>query len=137
MSAPMSAATLSIYDEVIGVQQREVRFTLRLASERVNAREIIDRRVREEVSAYNRDRTEHFYGLVQPSDAERLLNGYRMKTRHSIDAEEQCARAIEAFGRNGFLLLVNDRQIESLDEPIILGERADVTFIKLVPLVGG
>jgi hypothetical protein len=133
----MSAATLSIYDEVIGVKNREVRFTLRLASERISAREIIDRRVREEVAAYNRNRTEHFYGLVQPSDAERLLNGYRMRKQHAIDANEQCEKAIEAFDRNGFLLLVNDRQIESLDEPLILGDHTDVTFIKLVPLVGG
>src|SRR5687767_11892214 len=41
--SPMSAI-LSIYDEAIGVQAREPRFTLRLASERVTAREIIDRR---------------------------------------------------------------------------------------------
>ena len=37
----MAAATVSIYDEVIGGAQREERFILRLASERVSAREII------------------------------------------------------------------------------------------------
>ena len=131
------SAVLSIYDEVVGVQPREARFTLRLASERVSAREIIERRVREEVAAYNRDRGEQFRGLVQPVDSERLLNGYRMRAPRLIDADEQVARAIEAFGRNGFLLLVGDRQVESLDEPIVIGDRADVTFIKLVPLVGG
>ena len=133
----MPAATLSIYDEFIGGAQREQRFTLRLASERVSAREIIERRVREEVAAYNQNRSEHFYGLVQPADAERLLNGYRLKKPHTIDADDQSKRAIEAFGHNGFLLLVNDLQIESLDDPIVLRDHTEVTFIKLVPLVGG
>jgi hypothetical protein len=86
----MAAATLSIYDEAIGGAQR--------------AREIIERRVREEVAAYNRNRSEHFYGLVQPADAERLLNGYRLKRPHAIDADDQSKRAIEAFGHNGKLV---------------------------------
>lgn len=131
------SAVLSIYDEVIGVQPREARFTLTLVSERVTAREIISRRVREEVAAYNAHLPETFHGLAQPADAELLLNGYRMRGPKRIDAERQCEKALQAFDRNGFLLLVNDRQLESLDEPIVIGDRADVTFIKLVPLVGG
>ena len=136
IAVSMSAATLSIFDEVVGTGRQE-RFTLQLASERVTARELIERRVREEVTAYNRNRAEHYFGLVQPSDSERLLNGYRMGAQRVIDADEQCARAIEAFARNGFLLLVDDRQISALDEPIVLRGRAEVTFLKLVPLVGG
>jgi hypothetical protein len=131
------SAVLSIYDEVIGVQPREPRFTLTLVSERVTAREIISRRVREEVDAHNATMPEHFRGLVQPADAEVLLNSYRMRGPRQIDAERQCQKALEAFERNGFLLLVNDRQVESLDEPIVIGDRADATFIRLVPLVGG
>jgi hypothetical protein len=135
MIARMSAA-LSIYDETLGAG-RQPRFTLHLASERVTAREIIERRVREEVREYNRHRNEYFFGLVRPTDAEQLLNGYRMRAARPIDENEQCARALEAFERNGFVLLVNDRQVELLDESIDLGERTDVTFLKLVPLVGG
>lgn len=132
----MSATALSIYDEVAGLE-RQPRFTLYLASERVTAREVIERRVHEEVARYNANRGEHFFGLVQPDDAERLLNGYRMRTPRLIDAEQQCKHALTAFRNHGFMLLVNDRQVESLDEPLILGDRMDVTFLKLVPLVGG
>ncbi|MCX4818891.1 hypothetical protein OG883_03025 [Streptomyces sp. NBC_01142] len=46
-------------------------------------------------------------------------------------------RAIEAFGRNGFLVLVGDRQIVELDEELELGSATEVTFLRLVPLVGG
>ncbi|NUL06117.1 hypothetical protein HRW07_23385 [Streptomyces lunaelactis] len=36
-------------------------------------------------------------------------------------------RAVEAFGRNGFLVLVGDRQIEELDEEFELGSATEVT----------
>ena len=44
---------------------------------------------------------------------------------------------VEAFGRNGFVVLVDDRQVEELDEDIELALGTEVTFLKLVPLVGG
>ena len=59
---------------------------------------------------------ELFHGLVQPIDAARTLNGWSMKQCRPIDWEQQFARACEAFERNGFFLLVGDRQAESLDE---------------------
>jgi hypothetical protein len=54
-----------------------------------------------------------------------------------IDAEQQTYRALEAFQNNGFFLLVNDRQAESLDEEVWLGAGATASFVKLTPLVGG
>ncbi len=38
--------------------------------------------------------------------------------------------------RNGFLFLIDDRQVEHIDDVVILGEQTVVTFLKLVPLVG-
>jgi hypothetical protein len=38
---------------------------------------------------------------------------------------------------NGFLVLVDDHQIESLDEQVNLGIDTRVSFVKLVPLIGG
>ena len=78
-----------------------------------------------------------FHGLVQPTESERLLNGYRLRLARLIDAEQQTYRALEAFQNNGFFLLVNDRQVESLDEEIWLGQGATASFVKLTPLVGG
>lgn len=45
--------------------------------------------------------------------------------------------ALEAFERNGFILLVEDRQVETLEEEIRVRPDTQVTFLKLVPLVGG
>ncbi|AVZ74892.1 hypothetical protein SLUN_24655 [Streptomyces lunaelactis] len=43
------------------------------------------------------------------------------------DAGRAYERAVEAFGRNGFLVLVGDRQIEELDEELELGSATEVT----------
>jgi hypothetical protein len=103
----------------------------------VTLRELIRLRVREEVARYNAQPTERFRGLVRPTEAEEDLNGYRMRTLTRIDWERQADAAVTAFGRNGFFVLVADRQVEDLDEELTLDEASDVAFVRLVPLVGG
>jgi len=89
------------------------------------------------VQDYNQKEPEYFRGLVEPSAAERALNGYKLKERRKIDWEEQFKQAQEAFDRNGFFVLVGDRQAESLDEQFNVTVDMEVSFVKLVPLVGG
>jgi hypothetical protein len=89
------------------------------------------------VTEYNARMPDHFRGLVQPTDAERVLNGFRLRQRRKIDWQEQYRRAIEAFQRNGFLILVDDKQVDDLDQVVDLKHNSTVTFLKLVPLVGG
>ena len=115
-------------------------FSLEFESESITVRELIRERVYQEVSEYNfRSRRQggEFRGLVQPTDAERTLNGFKVPKGRDIDWEAQFARAIDAFARNGFFILVDDRQAEALDEPITIGSRTNVSFVKLTPLVGG
>ncbi|MDQ1008844.1 hypothetical protein QFZ82_003329 [Streptomyces sp. V4I23] len=80
---------------------------LQVAEERLALRELIRRRAAEEAGAGGEDR------------------------------ERAGERAVEAFGRGGFLVLVGDRQITELDETVDLGAATEVTFLRLVPLVGG
>jgi hypothetical protein len=129
-------AALRIYDETPGAERRPAT-TLRLASERVTARDLIRRRVEQEVAAYNGAKDEVFQGLVQPSKSEQLLNGFKLKMRRPLDAEEQVGVALAAFEKNGFVLLFDDRQIDDLDEAVIVTPESFATFIKLTPLVGG
>jgi hypothetical protein len=100
-------------------------------------REVIRRRIYQEVTEYNAQRPKIFQGLVQPTDAERELNGYRPRTSHRLDWQAQYVKAVEAFERPAYIVLVNDRQVTDLDAPVELGSGAEVTFLKLVPLVGG
>ena len=41
------------------------------------------------------------------------------------------------FGRNGFFVLVADRQVTDPDETLDLTPDTDIRFIRLVQLVGG
>ncbi len=110
---------------------------LEIAAEMLTVRDLIGERVRREVAHYNSQATEYFNGLVQPTESEKTLNGYKMRHRRPIDAEGQVYKALEAFGRNAFFVIVNDRQVEDLDEEIWLGSGATASFVKLTPLVGG
>ena len=131
----MSTA-LTIHDETTSGERRQS-LTLHLPDPTITARELIRARVFEEVRAYNTALPERFLGLVQPVDTERELNGYKFREQRKLDWHEQSRAALEAFGRNGFLLLVDERQIESLDEEIRVRPETQVTFLRLVPLVGG
>ncbi|MEU5343374.1 MULTISPECIES: hypothetical protein [unclassified Streptomyces] len=110
---------------------------LEIAEERLALRELIRRRVFQEVAEFNARTPEVFQGLVQPKDTERVLNGYALRTPRRIDPEVQTDLALRAFAGNGFLVLVGDRQFTDLDEEIELTLGTEVTFLKLVALVGG
>jgi hypothetical protein len=130
--------TLVIRDETpSGAAAGTADFSLDFLTEEITVRELIERRVYEEVQAYNTAKPGYFRGLVQPTDAEATLNGYRLRANREIDWRAQAARALDAFQRNGFLILVGDRQVTSLDDRIQLAVETPVTFLKLVPLIGG
>lgn len=126
---------LTIRDAVNLGDERPV-FVLEFLTERTTIRELIRSRVYQDVKDYNASQSDTFRGLVEPGKAERTLNGDRPK-RRQIDWEVQAAKAIEAFDRNGFILLVDDEQAEDLDAEIVIEPGMAVTFLKLMPLVGG
>lgn len=103
----------------------------------LSLRELIRLRVRDEVARHNAQPREVFNGLVCPVGAEAELNGYRFRSTRTIDWEEQADAAVEAFGHNAFFVIVAGNQVTDLDEQVRLDEATDVTFVRLVPLVGG
>jgi hypothetical protein len=129
-------ATLTIHDETSSGQKTHS-FTLECLTERMTVREMIRARIYQEVQDYNTREPEYFRGLVEPTQAERTLNGYRLRERRKLDWQEQFRRAVEAFQRNGFFVLVGDRQAAQLDDAFEVKVDTEVTFVKLVPLVGG
>ncbi|MGS2645729.1 hypothetical protein [Streptosporangium sp. G12] len=131
-------ATVTFRDETaMGKPLHE--FALPDLPESISARELVRLRVREEVARFNADPSARFDGLVRPVDAEVELNGYRTGAgaRRRVGWERQADIAERAFQRNGFVLLVGERQIDDLSETIDLTADPVVSFIKLVPLVGG
>ena len=130
-------SALKFIDKTPGKTASDTAWVLQVAEAILTAREILRRRVFEEVTRFNATQGQIFQGLVQPNDTERALNGYKLKKRRTLDWREQFEKAVQAFEKNRFVLLIGDRQVESLDEELMLGAETEITFLKLVPLVGG
>ncbi len=128
--------SLTLYDETTSGQKQPA-LAIDLLTEQITARELIRRRVYQEVKDYNTRRPEYLRSLVQPTDAEQTLNGYRLRQPRQIDWEQQYEKALEAFEGNGFIILVDERQVEDLDTEIRIVPGTTVSFLKLIPLVGG
>jgi hypothetical protein len=129
--------TIQVWDEAAPGGQRVVAEAVTLPKAETTIRELIRSRVQQEVERHNQCLPEVFRGLVQPEGSERILNGFRMKLQRSLDWEAQFKRACSSFETNGFLVLVDGRQVTDLDERIHLRTDSEVQFVKLVPLVGG
>jgi len=134
--ASPNRARLRVYDHVPGAR-RSAGADLYLASDRITARELIRQRVETEVAAYNTGPATIFAGLIRPTQSERTLNGYRLERRRALDAAAQVEVALAQFDKRGFILLFDDRQVESLDEVLTLTGDNTTVFLRLVPLVGG
>jgi hypothetical protein len=128
--------TIHVWDEVIPGQRFPAE-AVTIEQARTTARELIRSRVQQEVERHNQSLPQVFRGLVQPEESEQILNGFRLKAPRPLAWESQFERACTSFERNGFLLLVDGRQVTELDDRIDLLADSEVQFVKLVPLVGG
>ncbi|MEH0830505.1 MULTISPECIES: hypothetical protein [Micromonospora] len=99
---------ITVTDEVVGAPSGPA-WTIEVFEEEVRLAELIRRRVSLEIAESGVD----------------------------ADPEERTRTTLEAFGRNAFVVLVDDRQVTDLDEKVRLHAGSRVTFLKLVPLVGG
>jgi tRNA splicing ligase len=128
---------ITIKDETFGGKVlRELDLNFR--TESVTVREIISERVLQEVESYNSKLPEYFNGLVEPSDAEKTLNGYKLhNNKKLIDGEKQVYTALDAFQKNGFFVLIDNTQAETLEQQVQLKFDTSISFVKLTPLVGG
>lgn len=128
-------ATITIVDSsTMGGQHA---WSLDFLTEVVSLRELIRQRIYQEVTEYNASLTGQFRGLVQPTQTEHTLNGLRHPSKNRLDWQAQYEKALDAFTRRSYLVLVNNKHVTDLDAPIELRADTEVTFFKLVPLVGG
>lgn len=54
-----------------------------------------------------------------------------------IDVKAEVQKATRAFETGGYSIFVNGQQVESLEEKLTLYPNTKVTFLRLMPLVGG
>ncbi len=128
--------TVSVKDETFaGKILNEI--LLDFKTESITVKELIEARVHQEVDAYNNKLPEYFNGLVEPTDSEKTVNGYKLKSKQVIDAEKQAYIALDAFLKNGYFVLIDNLQAESLEQRLQISESMTVSFVKLTPLIGG
>lgn len=125
-----------VKDETVGGETKNS-FPIEINQPFLTVEELIQIRVYEEVNRYNKNLPEYFNSLIQPSNTEITLNGYKKTDKREIDPEKQYYLALEAFVKNGFFLIINNTQVESLKEKIAIQDNMELNFIKLTPLVGG
>ena len=131
-------ATVQIRDEATGAPDAH-EFALEVLTEKITVRELIRSRVYQEVKDHNLRSSDVYQSLVQPLEAENAPGGAhaRKKQKRPIDWQKQFDTALEAFQRRQVLVLVDDRQVEDLEEEVQIAANTVVTFVRLVPLVGG
>jgi len=129
-------STLTIRDESLSGESLH-EWSLEVFTEKLTVRELIRSRVYQEVQDHNRKNNDVFRGFIQPEESEKVLNGWKVKNARQLDWKRQFDRAVEAFEKNQVLILINDKQAESLDDEFDLGPTTCVTFLKLTALVGG
>jgi len=147
-------AVLDIYDERRPGAERELRHRLELPIERISARDLIRCRIEADIALHNAaerarldgkiaaDRAASNGWLVTPGPVEQALNGARGvygpgSRLDLIESERMTAVALDAFACNGFFMIFDGRQITDPDEVLTVTEDSTVTFLRLVPLVGG
>jgi hypothetical protein len=130
------AHTLRICDEITGAGRKN-EFQLDFPTEKVTVRELIRTRICWEVQDYNARGAGEYRGLVEPIWSERTPEGVRPKKGIVIDWRGQVEVALQAFVEKRILVMVDDRQVASLDEAIAIAPRTRVTFMKVLPVVGG
>ena len=99
------SATLTIRDETLGGESLS-EWVLDVLTERITVRELIRSRIYLEVQDFNRKGAEVFRGLIQPEDAEKALNGWKLKKPRQLDWKKQFERGIEAFEKKQILILL-------------------------------
>ena len=90
---------------------------LKFSTHRISAAELIRERVRQEVESYNNRSEEALlrHSLVIPTARGDIVLDPQGKKHKPVDAETQIAIALKAFEQNGFFILADNRQLETLD----------------------
>lgn len=130
---------ITVRDELAtGLGTPITEFVLELPENYITVRELIRQRIEQEIAAYNAQNSNKLDTFLQLQGQE-LLNPQRPVVRNiaKLNADQQVELACSAFERNGLLILIDDRQVEQLDDYVDFKPQTVVTFLKLVPLVGG
>ena len=101
----------------------------------LTVRELLAHRVRADVAAYNADPGPVFTGLVQPADAIRHSDGFRMRAPRPLDAEVFVAAAHEAVRMGLLRIRAGELSLDDLDAELASEEHDEALAILARPVV--
>jgi hypothetical protein len=121
-----SPMTVTMTEETAAGQEVG-KLTLELLSARISVREMLRSRVYQQLQDSTREL------------ARRQGQTYIPPPKALFDAEwkKQTEKAWAAFDSGTVVLLVDNRQMDTLEDTISIGADTAITFVKLRPLVGG
>ncbi|MHC4950866.1 MAG: hypothetical protein ACYTEU_07770 [Planctomycetota bacterium] len=107
-------------------------------TEEITLRDLIKSRVYQEAKDANVTKGNHPLPMLKLTEIEQTLNPLKKKKKgKAIDFQEQYDKAIDAFDKNRYFVLVDDFQPTKLDDKITLKPDTKVNFVRLVFLAGG
>lgn len=98
-------------------------------------RELLERRVRAEVAAYNAEPGPVYVGLVQPHDAMRYSDGARMRVPRRLDEDVFATAAREALEAGMLYLRVGQHALTAPDDHVAVADLDEVTVVLHRPVV--
>lgn len=102
---------------------------------RLPLEELLERRVRDEVAAYNAEPGPMYVGLVQPHDAMRYSDGARMSMPRQLDGDVFAAAIREALEAGMLYLRTGQRTLAAPDDEVAVADLDEVTVVLHRPVV--
>jgi len=151
----MATLTIEVQSRVVGRDSDEptlVPVVLELLEERITVAELIRRTVEEQVrelvvrrkldAQQARRALDRQYLTDEEIMAQAEQGAVRYPSRRAahvpeIDPETEVQKALRAFEAGSYLILIDGRQVERLDEELTFAPGVKVMFLRLMPLAGG
>jgi hypothetical protein len=96
---------------------------------------LLERRIRDEVAAYNRAPGPVYVGFVQPEDAVRYSDGHRMRRPRRLDADRFVLAARQAVEVGLLWFRVVDRTVGDLDVEVAPADLDEIVAVLERPVV--
>lgn len=97
--------------------------------------ELLERRVRAEVAAYNAEPGPVYVGLVQPHDAMRYSDGSRMRVPRQLDGDAFAAAVREALEAGMLYVRAGQRVLIAPDDEVAVADLDELTVVLHRPVI--
>lgn len=109
---------------------------LDIESKSLTLKELIQKKIAQNISHQNQ-KIQIEQKQYENEFEQKLNPNHKAWEKKKLDTEKEVYRALEVFNNNGFLVMVDNRQITDLEEEILVFDDTQVSFIRLTQLVGG